>query len=165
MQNLAPKTACEYESLLEPLLGDAAGYAQAVLRNRADAQDVVQEAALKGWQAFATYDRARPFKGWWFTILRNCFRDVLRRRTAEASRLRDRARDLPAARRPEQWRDLSEAMDRLSESHREIVRLRYFARCSYRQIASVLNIPEGTVMSRLHAARLALAAEYLRDGT
>ena len=56
-----------------------------------------------------------------------------------------------------------EALDRLSPPHREILELRYFGDCSYRDIATALGIPQGTVMSRLHAARQALAAAYRKD--
>ena len=49
-----------------------------------------------------------------------------------------------------------EAMERLSEGHREIVVLRHFEELSYEEIAEVLQVPQGTVMSRLYRARKAL---------
>jgi RNA polymerase sigma-70 factor (ECF subfamily) len=51
----------------------------------------------------------------------------------------------------------------LSLAHREIIELRYFGDCSYQEIAEALGIPEGTVMSRLHLARRALAAIYRKE--
>jgi RNA polymerase sigma-70 factor (ECF subfamily) len=54
-------------------------------------------------------------------------------------------------------------LESLSDNHREIVRLRYFAELSYAEIAEALSIPAGTVMSRLHHARLALAATLQED--
>jgi RNA polymerase sigma-70 factor (ECF subfamily) len=67
--------------------------------------------------------------------------------------------DIPAEEPPDPARhnDLHQAILKLADAHREILQLRYFADCSYREIATALEIPEGTVMSRLHAARLALA--------
>ena len=67
---------------------------------------------------------------------------------------------VPAAREAE---PLREALARLTPAHREILELRYFGGCSYRDLAEALAIPAGTVMSRLHAARLALAAAYGKD--
>ena len=69
----------DYERALGPLLPQAGGYALSILRSRADAEDAVQTAALRGLERLPTYDEARPFKGWWFAILRNGCIDSLRR--------------------------------------------------------------------------------------
>jgi RNA polymerase sigma-70 factor (ECF subfamily) len=166
--------AAAYLDLLEPILEQAGGYAIAILRNRADAEDAVQEAATKAYQGFSRYDADCPFKGWWFTILRNCCRDVIRRRRGlagtspagldAAAQLPDRsAHQDPHWAGDEPWETLARALDRLSAAHREILMLRYFGGCSYRDIAAALGVPEGTVMSRLHAARQRLAAVYRRE--
>jgi len=133
-----------------------------ILGRREDAEDAVQEAAIKGFQAFARYDPSRPFKGWWFTILRNCCRDLMRRRQSRPATVSIEHASLPPQMSPsaDEYHDLRLTMDQLSQAHREILELRYFGGCSYREIASVLGLPEGTVMSRLHAARLALAGIY-----
>jgi RNA polymerase sigma-70 factor (ECF subfamily) len=52
------------------------------------------------------------------------------------------------------------ALARLADDHREVIELRYFGGCTYVEIADTLDIPTGTVMSRLHAARRALADIY-----
>lgn len=155
----------QYAVLLEPLLTQAAGYARSILRNRADAEDAVQQAALRGFERIHTFDENRPFKGWWFAILRNCCVDLLRRSKSAAAQGLEEV-DLPASPSPEtlDWQQLNSAMNRLSEDHREILRLRYFADLSYRELAETLGIPQGTVMSRLHLARNALRAQ-LGDGT
>jgi RNA polymerase sigma-70 factor (ECF subfamily) len=64
---------------------------------------------------------------------------------------------------PSAWEALGAALNRLSEDHREILRLRYFADLSYRELAEALRIPEGTVMSRLHLARKALQAQMPKE--
>jgi RNA polymerase sigma-70 factor (ECF subfamily) len=155
----------EFEALVEPLLGRAAGYAYSLLGHRADAEDAVQDALLKGYDRRGGYDPGRPFAGWWFAVVRNCCHDLARRRrrrrpthTLEQA---DRMKAGPAA--PAATEDLREALGRLAPAHGEVLRLRYFAGCSYREIAQALGIPEGTVMSRLHAARQALAAEYRQE--
>ena len=125
--------------------------------NRADAEDAVQQAALRGLERFASYDPARPFKAWWFTILRNHCLDLLRvRQSARTEPLGDLDPPAPEQEPEFDWSRLETAITRLSPEHREILRLRYFADLSYRDLAETLQIPPGTVMSRLHLARLAL---------
>jgi RNA polymerase sigma-70 factor (ECF subfamily) len=68
-----------------------------------------------------------------------------------------------AARTAEAAAPLREALAKLTPTHREILQLRYFGGCSYSEMAESLSIPVGTVMSRLHAARQALAAAYGKD--
>jgi RNA polymerase sigma-70 factor (ECF subfamily) len=131
------------------------------MRNRHDAEDAVQTAALRGLERISGFDETRPFKGWWFAILRNCCIDAVRR--SRRARLTDLdteiAMPLDDAETPD-WDSLDRAIEALSEPHREIVRLRYFAELSYAEIAEALSIPPGTVMSRLHLARRALAARF-----
>ena len=150
----------QYALLLEPLLGQAAGYARAILRDRQNAQDAVQEAALRGLERFHTFDAGRPSKGWWFAIVRNCCIDTLRRLAATRTESLDGIQ-LPHPPGPDtaDWENLTAAMENLSDSHREILRLRYFGDLSYRELAEALGIPDGTVMSRLHMARKALQAQ------
>jgi RNA polymerase sigma-70 factor (ECF subfamily) len=155
----------EYARALEPLLPQAGGYARSILRRRADAEDAVQTAALRGLERLHTYDVARPFKGWWFAILRNGCIDSLRR--AKRLRTADLPHDLADDRASDpapDWDALDRALEVLSDSHREIVRLRYFAGLNYAEIAQALAIPAGTVMSRLHHARQRLAST-LKDET
>jgi RNA polymerase sigma-70 factor (ECF subfamily) len=163
MSGLGVTPAARYLDLLEPILEQAAGYAIAILRNRADAEEAVQEAATRGCQAFARYDAGRPFKGWWFTILRNCCLDLVRERRRPPMVSLGGQEVAAQPPREEPWEGLAQALDRLSPAHREILMLRYFGDCSYRDIAIALGIPEGTVMSRLHAARLRLAVVYRQE--
>jgi RNA polymerase sigma-70 factor (ECF subfamily) len=148
----------EYGRLLEPLLSQAAGYACSILRDRHLAQDAVQQAALRGLEKICTFDESRPFKGWWFAILRNCCIDMLRE--LKASKTVSLEYVDPPATVPDDfsdWERLSACMLQLSADHREILLLKYFADLSYRELADALSIPQGTVMSRLHFARNALA--------
>lgn len=153
-----------YDRALRPLLGQAAGYARAVLRSRHEAEDAVQQAALKGWERIGQYDAARPFRGWWFAILRNCCLDALRRAKGARTQGLDGV-DPPGLGEPEafDWRRLDDGLAQLSEPHREILRLRYFGELSYDEIAAALSIPKGTVMSRLHLARKALAGRIGKE--
>lgn len=124
----------------------------------------MQQAALRGWEHIRQYDTTRPFKGWWFGILRNCCIDMLRRTKVSRTRSLDGV-DTPAYDETEgfDWRRLDDAIALLSDPHREIVRLKYFGELSYEEIAEVLRIPRGTVMSRLHLARKALAVHIGKE--
>jgi RNA polymerase sigma-70 factor, ECF subfamily len=152
-----------YERALRPLLGQAGAYALAILRNRAEAEDAVQQAALKGWERLRQYDTERPFKGWWFAILRNCCLDFLRQ--AGTSRMQALDSIDPPAPEAEVFDDdrLVACLAQLSGLHREILQLRYFGELSYDEIADALDIPKGTVMSRLHLARKALALHFNKE--
>lgn len=149
-----------YERELRPLLGQAAAYARALLRNRDDAEDAIQQAALRAWERIEQYDEARPFKGWWFAILRNCCFDVMRHRSKSRTDSLDGV-DPPDDREsgPLDWESLDAGLGRLAPAHQEILHLRYYGALSYADLAEALGIPRGTVMSRLHLARKALAAQ------
>lgn len=150
----------QYARQVAALLAAAAGYARSILRDRHHAEDAVQQTALRGLERLRTYDEARPFKAWWFSILHNCCIDRLRThkgvRTVELDNID--TTDAAAADTPD-WERLATCMEQLSADHREILRLKYFADLSYRELAESLSIPQGTVMSRLHLARKALAAK------
>jgi RNA polymerase sigma factor (sigma-70 family) len=154
-----------FSRALGPLLSRSAAYGKSLLGSKQDAEDAVQQAALRAWECIGQYDPVRPFKGWWFAIVHNCCMDILRqrRRTPKADSLEDI--EVPAAGTdvPQGGLPLEEALLKLSDAHREILRFRYFADLSYAEIAAALRIPMGTVMSRLHLARMALAALFPRE--
>ena len=158
----------EFQRLLEPLLERAGGYAFSIVGNREDAEDAVQEAAVRAYRAMARFDPEQSFKGWWFAIIRNCCFDVLRKRRTRAETALDESEGIASA-ESASWQAaerkslIGRALGQLSAEHREIIRLRYFGECSYAEIAAALAIPMGTVMSRLHAAREALAKTYRRE--
>jgi len=151
--------AAAFEQALRPLLPRSAGYARALLGERGQAEDAVQQAALRAWEKRAGYDRALPFRPWWFAILRNQCLDMLRsRKRAPATMDIDQASlAVPGDESAMDRRALEVAMAALPDMHREILVLRYHGDLDYEELARVLAIPRGTVMSRLHLARKALA--------
>ena len=154
----------DFQRCIEPLLRQSAAYAYAIVRNREDAEDAVQEAAIKAHQAFAGYNPSCPFKGWWLAILRNCCRDLLRRRqsrptTVTMERLSSAQSCLAERSIPGPGRGSRSAFRGASGNPSTAL----FGGCTYRQIAGILGIPVGTVMSRLYAARQTLADIYRKD--
>ena len=142
--------------------------AYALVGNRDDAIDLAQDAFVRAYRAMGRFDTKMPFYPWLHRIVRNTCLNHLKRRnrrgetsldalmeegydaesggldpveSAEAGDLRDRIRAAMAALTPQQ---------------QEILRLRHMIELSYTEIADCLQIPIGTVMSRLHAARKAL---------
>jgi RNA polymerase sigma-70 factor (ECF subfamily) len=133
------------------------------------AEDVAQDAVLSFFRRLDRFDTDRPVEPWLYQIVRNRVRDLARRDRLRqhdsldawleiaGREVRDDAPD-PASEveqtelRSEVWRGISS----LRDDHMEILVLRDFHDLSYRQIAEVLTIPHGTVMSRLHAARRGL---------
>lgn len=153
----------EYAIALPPLLGQASAYARALLRHRQDAEDAVQQAALRGLERIATFDSNYSFRGWWFAILRNCCIDLARTRKRRPTEpLGDHIAEAPTTNEAE-WLKLDRAIERLSLQHQDILRLRYFGELSYADLAETLQIPQGTVMSRLHLARRALSTLLSED--
>jgi len=152
--------ASAYGRELKPLLGSAAGYARSLLGNRHDAEDAVQQAALRAWERIGQYDAMKPFRGWWFAILRNCCLDMLRARKVRRADSLDGV-DPPDTREAEvfEWDKLDAGLGKLSAAHQEIMRLKYYGGLSYDDLAEALAIPKGTVMSRLHLARKMLTAQ------
>ncbi|MGD8450192.1 MAG: RNA polymerase sigma factor [Phycisphaerae bacterium] len=144
-------------------------YAWQMLRNHDDALDAVQSALAAVWAGRRRLQAGRDPRGWFYRTLRNKCVDVLRRRRARAAAPLDYdppARDVadpPAhAETREALVDLRQALDELPEEMREILLLRDYHDLSYAEVAEVFRIPMGTVMSRLHRARLALR-DRLRD--
>jgi len=139
--------------------------------DRADAEDLVQETYLKAFRAAATFEPGTNLRAWLFTILhntaRNRFRDRARDTVAVNSDLVDRAADAPrpgsgagdvdtpetlllrATLAPE----LQSAIDALPGAFREAVWLRDVEEFSYAEIAGMLGVPIGTVMSRISRGR------------
>ncbi len=137
-----------------------------ILGDHEDALDALQNTFVKAFSRLAGYDGRRKFAPWLFRIARNECIDAVRHRQRAANRLRSAQRqpasasDDPSllAERTEARERVWRAVRRLSIEHREIIVLREFHGLRYREIAEVLDIPQGTVMSRLAAARKSLRA-------
>jgi len=165
-----------FETLVHRHMTDAFYVAYGYVGNAEDARDLSQEAFIKAYQARARFDESRPFYPWLYRILKNhCLNFVTRGRhhlsLDDENEHREIASPHPSAledmESDERRRVVRAAVDRLSDDHREIIVLKNFKDHSYREIADLLEIPIGTVMSRLFYARQALRAlieEIERDG-
>jgi RNA polymerase sigma-70 factor (ECF subfamily) len=129
-----------------------------LLRNRADADDLVQDCLTAALRKKASLNDPRQLRGWMLSILRNLFLARMRSRGRQIAALpiEDFADSLIASVPPEDRgpaQDLVRAMGQLSIEHRQILLLINVEGRTYREAADVLGVPVGTVMSRLARAR------------
>jgi RNA polymerase sigma-70 factor len=168
-----------------PLIDQLFGAALGMTRNRADAEDLVQETFMKAYTKFHQYQQGTNIKAWLYRILTNTY--ITHYRKAQRSPKRSGGEEV------EDWQlaaaashdekglvsaeaealdnipssELRTALESLSEDQRVVVLLSDVEGFAYKEIADMLEIPIGTVMSRLHRGRKnlreglsALAAEY-----
>lgn len=135
-----------------------------ILGNREDAADAVHDAFAAVLGKTDSYDRDRgPLKPWFLSVVRNRCIDRLRQRRpsgVDVEVLADpTARPDELAETGERDRQLRSALARLGPDQRQILVLRDYLDLSYAEIAAVLDVAPGTVMSRLHRSRMALRTE------
>jgi RNA polymerase sigma-70 factor (ECF subfamily) len=140
--------------------------AHRILRDRDLAGDVTQQALVKIWQELPRLRDADVFAGWSYRILVNTCRDEMRKRRASSADLDLLENDawMPDASISVADRDqLDRAFRRLSVDQRSAVILHYYLDYSLAEIALIVDIPVGTVRSRLHYARQVLRSAIEAD--
>jgi RNA polymerase sigma-70 factor (ECF subfamily) len=144
-----------FRHLVERYQAEAMGHAVAILADREDALDAVQEAFFDAYQALSRFDTSRQFYPWFYTILRNrCFKLIASRKKNVGLSLDDTLILAPVSEvTPEDRVALERALFELSPDAREVLTLKHLDGLSYEELAERLEIPMGTVMSRLYHAR------------
>lgn len=144
------------------------GTALRLTRKADDAEDLVQETFLKAFRAASSFERGTNLKAWLYTILHNTWRNVRRDRFRDPVEVDSEAVEAVALTAgaqvsPEQLlaresldADLQAALDSLPENFRVAVWLRDVEELTYAEIAKALDVPIGTVMSRISRGRRAL---------
>jgi len=150
-----------FELTVWPHMRSAYNLARWLVRNSDDAEDIVQEASLKAFQALDTF-RGGDTRSWMLSIVRNTAMNFLRKRKPAVAFDRNVAQIEPPDRSPDPEQGMLDqsrreqvrrAIARLEPEFREALVLREIEGLSYKEIAAVLDIPIGTVMSRLSRAR------------
>jgi RNA polymerase sigma-70 factor (ECF subfamily) len=171
--DVAVSSAEKFEALFEPILTAAYGTARHMTRNDDDAADLVQEAALRAFRSFHTFEEGTNFKAWFFRILTNLFYEKHRKTEREVGTVSlEDAPDLylftqtvnaglhaqhedPAAavlgKMTEE--EIAAAIAALPEEYRVVCSLYFMEEFSYEEIAALIGCPIGTVRSRLHRGR------------
>ena len=146
-----------FETDALPHLRALYGTAYRMTRNAHDAEDLVQETFLRAYRGFHRFEAGTNIRAWLFTILHRVRTDAFRR-AGRAPRTVEMLDDGPAVPAPQEAmasgvEDIERALAALPEVFRVAVILRDVEDLSYDEIAGVLDIPIGTVMSRIHRGR------------
>jgi RNA polymerase sigma-70 factor, ECF subfamily len=163
-----------FERDVIPLLPSLYGAAMRMTRNPADAEDLIQETYLRAFRGFAGFKEGTNLKAWLYRILTNSFINTYRKRQREpqtvdgpddidewylfdrlgGQRVESSAESEVLDRMPDE--DVKHALESIPENFRMAVLLADVEGFSYKEIAEIMDVPIGTVMSRLHRGRKAL---------
>jgi RNA polymerase sigma-70 factor (ECF subfamily) len=175
----AEPNAWDFEAAAVPFVDALYNTALRMTRNPQDAEDLVQETYLKAYKYYDKFTEGTNFKAWLFRILKNTFINNYRKRQQEPpqnafdeiedvfeSQVSAEGGSIPS---PEDDalenvldEDVQRALDGLPDEYRMVVILADLEDFSYQEIAEILEIPVGTVMSRLYRARRRLESEMLK---
>jgi RNA polymerase sigma-70 factor (ECF subfamily) len=178
------KRGWDFEAAAMPFVDSLYNTAYRMTRNAEDAEDLVQEAYFKAYKYYDKFQEGTNFKAWLFKILKNTFINSYRKKQQQP--LRTDFADIEESfehqisseatgklQSPEQElladvldEDVQRAMDDLPEDYRMAVVLADLEGFSYKEIAEILEVPVGTVMSRLYRGRKLLEAamlDYAKD--
>src|ERR1700681_1201426 len=162
-----------FEEVVLPHLDAAFNYARWLTKNEADAEDVVQDASVRALRFFSSL-RGEDARAWLLTIVRNTWYGRFPRRAGsgvitvadgEADSRADASLDAEAQMIQQQTVEhVRRALETLPTDFREVLVLRELEGLSYKEIAAIVGIPLGTVMSRLARARERLAGALTTTG-
>jgi RNA polymerase sigma-70 factor, ECF subfamily len=168
-----PALRGRFERDVLPLLPGLYSAALRMTRNPSDAEDLVQETYLRAYRGFGSFEEGTNLKAWMYRILTNTFINIYRKKQREPVTVQDDdiqdwylfdrigAAGVEASAESEVLEklpdeDVQRALEALPEGFRLAVLLADVEGFSYKEIAEILAIPIGTVMSRLHRGRRAL---------
>jgi len=171
-----------YRGLVEKYQGRVYTMVCGMVRNREDARDLTQEAFVKGYRNLESFRLESSFYTWLYRIAMNLAIDFVRKRRRregnsfdESLATRDEDGSISEAHhedgpsrqleRKQLFGKIMTAMEQLSEDQRQVILLRELEGMQYREIAEVMGVPEGTVMSRLFYARKRLQKLLAGDET
>ena len=169
---LEPQDRIRFERVVLPHLNSAANLARWILRNRADSEDVVQEAMLRAYRFFNRFHGGNA-RAWLLQIVRNsCYTWLQKNRPTELmTEFDEEVHQQPSANpetlaaQSDERELLMHALESLPARAREVLILRELEGCSYKEIADIVAIPIGTVMSTLARARERLQRTPAAAGT
>jgi RNA polymerase sigma-70 factor (ECF subfamily) len=153
-----------FRHVVERYQAQAIGHAVSIIGNRDDALDAVQEAFIDAFQALGRFDSMRKFYPWFYVILGNRCYKLVAGRNRQALDSADEMQILAPtpSMRPEETLLLDQVMLELKNEDRELITLKHLDGLSYEELAERLEVPIGTIMSRLYHARKRLREKLAR---
>jgi RNA polymerase sigma-70 factor (ECF subfamily) len=130
--------------------------ALAFLRDRGRAEEATQDAFVKLWRALPGYDGRAAASTWLYTIARNTCLSRLRHESHRRTTSLEQVAEPQVDAAPISGIDWEQCLARLPEMQRAVITLFYFEERNLKEVAALLDLPEGTVKSHLHRARRAL---------
>ena len=162
---MARDPASEFESVALPHAASLLRYALHLAGEKSRAEDLVQETLFSAWRNFRQFTPGTNCKAWLFRILTNLqYRQMRRsgkRPEVDMEQIKDR---LGASEKLSASQEMREAFARLTSEHQEVLQLAVIEGFGVSEIAELLQLPEGTVMSRLSRARASLRAALAGGG-
>ncbi|WP_028775395.1 RNA polymerase sigma factor [Shimazuella kribbensis] len=161
-----------FESLVERYKRHVYYQAVTMLNDTIEAEDVLQEAFIKAYFSLENLKSSYAFTSWLSRIVYNLCNDRIKKRDREkvvvSEWLDNKIENMGDSKLPIEQKqmqiDLYQAMKSLSPEHRSAIILREVHGYSYQDIAEIMGVPEGTVKSRIHHARLTLREELKKEG-
>lgn len=160
-----------FRELVQQLMRPAYSHALALVGNHDDALDVSQEAFAKAWRSLRLYDPDRPFYAWYYVILKRQALNLIRSRKRKQEVALDEDFEAGEQAAPEAEHrsaqnslHVNRVLQRLTLEDREIICMKDMHDLAYKDIAALLGIPIGTVMSRLYAARMRFRQKMQESG-
>lgn len=155
---------------LEVHIASLRRYARALLRNRVDAEDLVQEALARAIARADTFKAGTNLRAWLFTILHNVHVNQVRSRASRPDEVpmeavESRLTTAPRQEERVEVREMMRVIEELPEEQRQVLLLVALEGLKYDEVADALGIPIGTVMSRLSRARDAVRAKLANEGS
>jgi RNA polymerase sigma-70 factor (ECF subfamily) len=177
---LSPEDRQRFQREALPLLDSLYGGALRMTRNQADAEDLVQETMLRAYRSFDRFEPGTNLKAWLYRIMTNAYINTYRKRQREPQKVSQediedfdlyqelKDHDPAFSATPETIvldnlldSDIIQAIDDLPDQFRMAVLLSDLQGFSYAEMAEIMDVPMGTVMSRLHRGRKALQKRLL----
>lgn len=183
-QQVPPEEHADFETAALPFLDSLYNMAFRLTRNPVDAEDLVQETYLKAYRHYEKFQKGTNLKAWLFRILKNTFINGYRKRQNKPTHsafedIEDSFESMVSDQAPQRIKDpeevalenvldedVQQALDSLRDDYRMVILLVDIEGFSYKEAAEILDVPVGTVMSRLYRGRRTLEKvllEYARN--
>lgn len=153
----------DFEKYVKLNMRRAYASAFAILGSHDDAMEISQQAFINAYKSFHLFDKSKNFYTWYYKILKNLCLNLIRdsKRKKNVSILYAVQKEVESPEntfiKNEQIEAVNIALNKLEPEEREILILKEFENYSYKELSEILNIPQGTVMSRLYYSRKKLA--------